>query len=164
MNVRIRLPRSPWDWFPWAIWISLLVVIVINAGMIWAALSTFPGSAGVDGFDASNNYNQVLAAEARAQALGWHIALRLRDGARPVLDLTGAHGRAVADATVSAEAERPVGPPDRRVLVWREMAPGRFVATAALPRGVWDMRLILRAGGHAVTARRTLIAEERRAP
>ena len=55
--------RNPgWRWFPWAIALSLLVVVAVNGGMVWAALRTFPGVAGTDGFDLSNHYNRVLAA------------------------------------------------------------------------------------------------------
>lgn len=164
MTMRARGPRSAWDWFPRAIWISLLAVIVVNAGMIWAALSTFPGSAGADGFDASNGYNKVLRAEAHAKALGWHIALRLRDGNRPALDLTGPDGRPIRGAKIGMEAERPVGPPERRAIAWTEPAPGHFRASTTLPRGRWMLHLTLRAAGHVVIATRDLIAEERRVP
>ncbi|MDE2005671.1 MAG: FixH family protein [Rhodospirillales bacterium] len=159
----LRLPRTAWDWFPWAIWISLLVVIVVNAGMIWAALSTFPGSAGEDGFDASNSYNTALRAAARAEALGWHIALDLHAGNRPELALSGPAGTPLPGAAVTTSAERPVGPPERRALVWHPAAPGHYVSDP-LPRGRWILRIAVRAEGHEVTATRAITAEERRQP
>lgn len=159
-----RGPRSAWDWFPWAIWGALIVVIAVNAGMIWAALATFPGSAGPDGFDLSNDYNRVLRAEAQEKALGWHVALRLSGGNVLRLDLTGPGGAVLAGAAPAAVAERPVGPKERRAIVFRAVAPGRFLATQGLPRGRWDVLLTVRAAGHVFTTAERIVAEERRVP
>ena len=159
-----RGPRSAWDWFPWAVWTALIVVIAVNAGMIWAAMSTFPGAAGPDGFDLSNEYNKVLRAEAQERALGWHVALRLEGGNRLGLDLTGPGGMVLPGAVPTAVAERPVGPKQERAIVFRAVGPGHFVAAQPLRRGRWDVLLTVRAAGHVFTTARRIIAEERRTP
>jgi nitrogen fixation protein FixH len=42
------------------------VVVAVNAGMIFAALASFPGKAGSDSFDLSNQYDAVLDHAQRA--------------------------------------------------------------------------------------------------
>jgi nitrogen fixation protein FixH len=155
-----RGPRSPWDWFPWAVAASLVVVIVINAGMIWAALATFPGQAGPDGFDLSNHYNAVLLAAARQQALGWKLGFGLGGDDHLVLRLAGPGGRPLAGVTAEAEAERPVGPRETRRFRLIPVAPGRWRSAAVLPRGLWQVALTLRAEGHLYSERKRIIVAE----
>src|ERR1039457_524351 len=76
--------RSAWRWFPLWVALSLLVVIIVNGGMMWAALSTFPGAAGSDGFDLSNNYDKVLDRVAQQQALGWTVQASVAADAHPL--------------------------------------------------------------------------------
>ncbi|MGC8476122.1 MAG: FixH family protein [Acetobacteraceae bacterium] len=161
---RRRGPKSAWDWFPWAVAASLGVVILINAGMIWAALSTFPGQAGPDGYDLSNRYNQVLRAAARQHALGWHVALRLDPENRLTLRLAGPDGRPLAGAVAAVEAERPVGPRELHRFAFVGTAPGRYRAAGRLPRGQWLVSLSLRADGHRYSERRRMIVWERPRP
>ncbi len=157
-----RRPRSVWDWFPWAVTAALAVVIAINAGMIWTAVRTFPGAAGADGFDLSNDYNKVLSAAARQQALGWHLAVQLDAGNRVTVRLGDRAGAPLAGARISATAERPVGPKNTTWLRFRESVPGRFVADPPLRMGRWDVLLSARAGGQLVTTTIRVVAEERR--
>ena len=43
---------------------------LVNAGMVYAALHSFPGKAGDEGFDLSNHYDAVLERE-RARGGAW---------------------------------------------------------------------------------------------
>ena len=52
--------RSMWRFFPLAVVAGLGIVVVVNAGMIYAALSTFPGQAGEGDFALSNHYDCLL--------------------------------------------------------------------------------------------------------
>ena len=157
---RRRGPRSAWDWFPWAVAASLMVVILINAGMIWAALSTFPGQAGQDGYDLSNDYNQVLRAAARQRALGWHVVLRLDAAHRLTLRLAGPDGRPLVATAAVAEAERPVGPRQVHRFVLIPVAPGHYRAGGPLPRGQWQVALRLRAAGQDYSEQHRMIVAE----
>lgn len=150
---------SGWWLFPWAITVAMLVVIAVNAGMVYAALHSFPGQAGSDGFDLSNHYDAVLARVARQSALGWRVQAEVDARHRPVLTLRDHDGAPLAGAVVQATAERPLGPAHSTALAFRETAPGRYVADIALnPPGQWD--LLLSAGAHAhelVTTRRIVV-------
>ena len=100
---------------PWAVAGSLGLVMVVNAGLVWWALSTFPGQAGGDGFDLSNDYDRLLGVAEKQAALGWSMAATLRDG-RPVLAFVDRAGQPIADLAIIADAERPLGPPKTKKL------------------------------------------------
>ena len=157
---RRRGPRSAWDWFPWVVAASLAVVILINAGMIWAALATFPGQAGPDGYDLSNDYNRVLRAAARQRALGWHVALRLDAADRLTLRLAGPDGRPLVATVATVEAERPVGPRQVHRFALIPLAQGHYRAARPLPRGQWQVALRLRADGHGYSEQQRMIVAE----
>ena len=158
---RRRFPRSAWDWFPWAVAASLVVVILINAGMIWAALATFPGQAGEDGFDLSNAYNQVLRAAARQEALGWRVALGVDPARRLRVTLAGPDGRPLSGAVAEAVAQRPVGPRETQRMELVPLPGGGFRAVLPLARGQWQVALTIHAAGHVYAVDRRLIVEER---
>jgi nitrogen fixation protein FixH len=150
--------RSAWRFFPWAIGASLGLVMVVNFGMIYAALHTFPGKAGSDGFDLSNHYDAVLDSVARQAALGWKLEAAADAERRPWLSLVDKDGRALAGAHVEATAERPLGATNTTHIAFREQAPGRYVAETPLNLpGQWDLSLVTDAGGHEVITTRRII-------
>ena len=51
------------------------VVVAVNVGMIYAALASFPGNAGEEGFGLSK-YNAVLDHVEREAELGWTMLAR----------------------------------------------------------------------------------------
>jgi nitrogen fixation protein FixH len=151
-------PRSAWRWFPWLVGAAMGVVVAVNAGMIYAALASFPGKAGTEGFDLSNHYNAVLDQAWHDTELGWTILARADGIGRPEVTLTDSKGSPLSGASVAASAERPLGARQVRRLTFRETAAGRYVADVALtPLGQWDLALSASAGGHAMVATRRII-------
>lgn len=149
--------RSWWRFFPWIAAAGMAVVFAVNGVMIYAALRTFPGHAGHDGFDLSNHYNVVLDRMDRQAALGWTVTAGTRDG-RPVLALTGRSGTALTGAAIEAAAERPVGDPLGRPVRFAETAPGQYVAAEGLtPAGQWDLRLSIEVQGQTFTTTRRIL-------
>lgn len=152
--------RSGWRWFPWAIAAAMLAVIAVNAGMMWAAMHTFPGQAGSDGFDLSNRYDRVIDRVQQQAALGWSVQAAADAERHPVLLLRAGSGAQLTGAVLHATAERPVGPEHATALAFRETAPGRYVATAALDeRGQWDVLLSASAQGHTYTTTRRILVQ-----
>jgi nitrogen fixation protein FixH len=150
--------RSAWRWFPWIVALSLLVVIVVNGGMMWVALSTFPGAAGADGFDLSNGYDHVLDRAARQAALGWSVQAGLDADAHPLIALTDRAGAPLAGARIEARAERPVGPADRTTLTFQATGDGQYRAAQALPEpGQWDLLIAAGVDGKTVSVTRRVI-------
>jgi nitrogen fixation protein FixH len=151
-------PRSAWRWFPWLVGAAMGVVVAVNAGMIYAALASFPGSAGEESFNLSNQYDAVLAQVQREAELGWTMLARADGDGRPEVTLADRQGSPLRGASVGASAERPLGAREMRQLTFRETAAGRYVADTALTTpGQWDLALSASAGGHAMVATRRII-------
>ncbi|WP_270935983.1 FixH family protein [Falsiroseomonas oryzae] len=129
------------NWIPWAFVGGMLLVVVVNLGMVYAALSTFTGVTTGKSYDRGRAYNQVLAEAARQDALGWRARVALEGG--------------VVLVTVADREGLPVGGRVEGVLLrplegaelhldFAAAGPGRFIAFAPLPgRGQWEARLTL---------------------
>ena len=102
-------PRTVWRFFPLFVALAMSVVIAVNAGMIYAALHTFPGNAGSDGFDLSNHYDRVLDRVARQAAMGWRLTADANASGLPSIVLTDRDGAPLTGARFDAVATRPVG-------------------------------------------------------
>ena len=67
----------------------MALVVAVNAGMVYAALHSFPGAAeGDEGFALSNHYDVVLERAQREAALGWTVAAQADEAGRAVVTLT----------------------------------------------------------------------------
>ncbi len=150
--------HSAWRFFPWYVAGALGVVMVVNAALTWFAVTSFPGLATQHGFDASNNYDRVLAAAERQAALGWTVRDTLTDG-RPVITLSGRDGAPLVGASIAATAERPLGEAETTELTFHAIAPGRFEADPALAWGKWDMTLTVTAEGHEYHSVRRVVVK-----
>ncbi len=150
--------RSTWRWFPWAVALSLLVVIIVNVGMMWAALSTFPGTAGADGFDLSNHYDHVLDQVAHQATLGWAVQASVDAEAHPRIALTDRAGVPLVGARIQARAERPIGPAEATVLTFQAAGDGVYRAAQSLPTpGQWDLLISAGVEGRTVNTTRRVI-------
>ena len=150
---------SNWKWFPWCIALGMGVVISVNMGMVYAALSTFPGIAGSDGFDLSNHYDNVIERMEKQSSLGWVMTVEADAQGLPVIDLAGPNGAALAGAVIEAKAERPVGDPRTRGERFTEVTPGHYKGAIPLDlKGQWDLAIKARAAGHDFVTTRRVIA------
>jgi nitrogen fixation protein FixH len=137
----------------------MVLVFLVNAYMVYDAYTTFPGVAGQDGFDLSNEYKQVLEAARQQAALGWQVEAGIGDGQFATLRLTGKDGATLTPVTVAARAERPVGPPSTTVLTFHPVGEGRYRANEVLGTGQWDVMLNIQANGHVFNATRRVAAQ-----
>jgi nitrogen fixation protein FixH len=150
--------KSMWRFFPLWVAAGLGLVVVVNAGMVYAALHSFPGQAGEEDFALSNHYDAVLDREQREAALGWTVVALTDATGRPEVTLTDRSGAPLNGASVAASAERPLGAPQRRALAFREATPGHYVASGALPApGQWELTLSASYEGHDIAATRRVI-------
>jgi nitrogen fixation protein FixH len=154
-----REARSPWRFYPLAFAGAMFVVFLVNAGMVWTALTTFPGAAAQNGFDESNVYNAVMADAARQKALGWQIKTAMREG-RAEITLNDRAGHGLSGATITAEAHRPLGPKNTTPLSFLPAGEGVYLARTALPlAGQWDVALSIARGDQTVRLTRRLRAQ-----
>lgn len=102
------IPHDPTRgrWIPWVFVGGMLVVVAVNAVMVWAALSTFSGLTTGQSYDRGRAYNQVLEEAVRQDALGWTARASLREG-RIAFAVTDREGRAV-EGVLEAHLLRPL--------------------------------------------------------
>lgn len=144
-------------WIPWAFVGGMTLVVVVNVGLVFAALSTFTGVTTSQSFDRGRTYNRVLE-EARAQdALGWQAQVSLAAETLSVV-VTDREGRAVP-GRLEGVLQRPL---ERTALPLELDAAGtgRFRAVVpGLAPGQWEARLTLHgAGGARLEIRSRVIA------
>jgi nitrogen fixation protein FixH len=148
-----------WRQFPRYMIMAMLFVVAVNARFIYVAISTFPGAASNDDFDTSNRYNAVLSAVDAQNALGW-VERAGTEGGMATVDITGPDHHQLTGATVTAQAERPIGTAEPIYVTFREATPGHYVAATTLPQmGQWDLRLRIAASGHRVRITRRVIVK-----
>jgi nitrogen fixation protein FixH len=151
--------RSPWRFFPLAVVLSIGVVVAVNAGLIYAALHTFPGAAGDDAsFALSNHYDTVLERAQRVATLGWVVTAATDDAGRVVVTLAARDGVPLHGASLSGTAERPLGTPQTYPVRFQEAGQGDYVADTPLPLpGQWDVTLSAAVGNDAMAVTRRVI-------
>ena len=151
-------PRNIWRFFPWFVAMGLGTVIAVNLGLVYFALHTFPGNAGGDGFDLSNNYNHVLDRMEQQAALGWVTRAEVDGAGRPIVLLSSQSGSALSGADLHVMAARPVGDPHATDVRFSEVSPGRYVGVETLvEKGQWELRVSATAGGHRFNTTRRII-------
>ena len=143
-------------WIPWAFVGGMGLVVVVNAVMVWFALSTFTGVSTPRAYDRGRTYNDVLAEAARQDALGWQVRVKLDGG------IVSVEIRDPANAPVHGDLLGALHRPLNREAVplhFLETGPGRFTAEAAnLPAGQWEARLTLHNAAGRMDVRHRVIA------
>ena len=158
MATRARGSRNLWPYFPWFIAAAMGVVIGVNAFMAYSALSTFPGNAGGDGFDLSNNYNAILDHMKHEAELGWAVHTEMDASGHPIVVLIDRSGGVVTGAAIAATAQRPLGDRHTTNVRFSEVSPGRYVGAAVLgEKGQWEIELSAATGGHEFSTTRRLV-------
>jgi nitrogen fixation protein FixH len=152
------MDTTVWRWFPAGLIAAMGLVFAVNGYMAYDAVTTFPGTAGQDGFDLSNNYDRVLATAQRQAGFGWQIEADVASTRYPMLRLADRNGTPLA-ADIDAYAERPLGSPDPTVLKFQPIGNGRFQASTTLFSGQWDIMLTIRADGRLYSATRRVIVK-----
>lgn len=154
MSATVNPRRSLW--IPWAFVGGMLLVFVVNAGMVYAALSTFTGVTVGKAYDKGRAYNHVLAEAARQDALGWQAEVTLAGGALRVT-VRDAAGLPV-EGRLDGALRRPIEGVEIPVTA-AAVAAGTWVAEAPPRAGQWEARLRLTAAdGRHLDIRQRVIA------
>jgi nitrogen fixation protein FixH len=137
--------------FHMLLWICSFFGVVIAVNILLAVLAneSWSGLIVKNGYVASQQYNGVLAAARRQEALGWTAALK-RDRGRLDLDIRGPDGGAVQGLAVTAKVTRPTHEHDDADLAFEARPDGGYVAMADLAPGQWVLDLTAEDGaGHS---------------
>ncbi len=148
-----------WRFFPWYLGGALGVVGLVNAGLVWAAIASFPGLATEHSFDVSNSYDRVLDAARQQAALGWTVRHSIAGDGRLTVTLAGPDGLPLAGASLTAVAERPVGPAEPMALTFHPTELGRFEADTPVGLGRWNLDLTVTAALHSYRTVRRLVVK-----
>lgn len=151
------MQKSAYRWFPWGLFAGMMVAFLVNAYMVYAAVESFPGVAGQDGFDLSKRYDDVITVAAKQAALGWQVEAVVDDARHPVLSMTDRSGAPLPGAAIKAEAERPLGPAERTSLAFHALDNAHYQADATLAPGQWDILMTVTSGDDRYTTTRRLI-------
>jgi nitrogen fixation protein FixH len=136
--------------YPWIFVAAMGLVVLVNAGMIWFAVSTFTGLSTEDPYDKGLAFNRTLAAAETQAALGWQVdvdAAASPAGAAPTVTLAVAFrdraGRMLDGLQVRAFLVRPTSAGHDRAVDLAAAGEGRYRATAALAlRGEWLLTIV----------------------
>lgn len=136
---------------PWLFVLGFLVVILVNAVMVYVALGSFSGLVTDRPYDRGRAYNTTLEARAKQDALGWTARFAIDaqgDGTqRLLLEVTDREGAPIAGATVDATLVRPVERGHDRGAALSERGAGRYAGTVALDLpGLWEARIVVQRG------------------
>jgi nitrogen fixation protein FixH len=145
----IAAPRR--SWIPWIFVAGMLTVVAVNAVLITAALSSFPGLVVPRPYDRGIAYNDELRRSRGQAALGWSVVPR-HDHDRLTVRITTEAGAPIDGLTVRATLSRPLeaGPP-----ITAELLPSAegYAAALTLPKpGQWELRLEASGAAGAYTA------------
>ena len=153
----VAVERSNRSYIPWIFVAGMTIVVAVNAVMIWLAVGSFSGLYTNKPRERGLAYNEIIAEQARRDALGWRIDATWRPEAnRLEVVLLDADGKPLAPSRLTAELVRPV---ERRAPLPVALVPtdiGRFAAELVLPeRGNWDLDIVIERGAErfAITRR-----------
>ncbi|MFM8820163.1 MAG: FixH family protein [Phenylobacterium sp.] len=115
-----------------------VIVIALNVWFLTLAYRTFPGQVSETPYEDGVAFNRHLAAQEAQARLGWEAAAAAGPGG-PWVEVRNAEGAALQGLTLTGRLERPATVAGRRILAFRETAPGRYEAPAAGLTGAWDL-------------------------
>jgi nitrogen fixation protein FixH len=133
---------------PWLFVAGFGIVIAVNAVMMWLAIGSFSGLYSDHARERGLHYNRIVAEQKSRDALHWQVDAKWRpDSGQLLLAVTGADGKPLAGARMSAELVRPVEKRPPVPVAFSDLGEGRFTSHVDLPaRGNWDLDIIVDAG------------------
>jgi len=136
-------------WVPMMFMAGFLVVIGVNATLIFLAQGTFSGLDTASPYERGLDYNRTLAADAAQARLGWHYDASItgENGTARVLriHLSDRDGRPLNGLTLEAFLVRPSNQGLDLAIVPRPAGDGSYASTFALPApGQWELRVVAR--------------------
>jgi nitrogen fixation protein FixH len=133
---------------------AFAIVAGVNGVFVWAAVSTFSGLAGDDGYRKGLAYNSTLSEAAIQQRLGWKAALTIDNASSLTLVLTDAAGVPLSGYDVAGWFERPAASQWDRRLSFAPTSPGHYGARLnATGYGSWIATLTVSRPGAGIIFR-----------
>jgi nitrogen fixation protein FixH len=136
-------------WVPMMFIAGFMVVIGVNATLIFFAQDTFSGLDTASPYERGLDYNNTLAAEAAQERLGWDYQASISGGSGTErtlqIQLSDHEGRPLNDLTLQAYLVRPSSQSLDLTIAPRPAGDGSYAAVFALPApGQWELRVVAR--------------------
>lgn len=136
------------------------VIMAVNGVFMFFALNTWPGLTDGNAYKNGLAYNRTLADGERQSLLGWKTQARI-DGETLSIVLAGKDGSPMNDATITANAARPVGEAHATPLIFAPVGDGVYTTRFAAPlAGRWKVDLHIRAGNDNFRAVHEVMVEK----
>jgi nitrogen fixation protein FixH len=136
---------------PWIFVGGMLVVVAVNAVLIYFAFSTWSGLATSHAYERGRGYNKALQAMERQDALGWSLRASLRPdaaGGELVIDAVDRQVQPLRGLAVEVTLVRPLGAAEKHRVELVPSGDGRYAARLpSLARGQWDAMITATATG-----------------
>lgn len=116
-------------------------IIALDSVFMVLAYRSFPGQSADNPYETGLRFNRELDLKAREAALGWQVQARLGASGEMVLDIRDKTGAPLEGLNVAGSLVRPATEAGRLAAVFRQIAPGRYVAAAPAQKGAWDVTL-----------------------
>ncbi|NJO32408.1 MAG: hypothetical protein HC869_04045 [Rhodospirillales bacterium] len=134
-------------WVPMLFIGGFLVVVGVNATLIYFAQDTFSGLETASPYERGLEYNKTLAAEAAQDRLGWQSQTRISSEAEGMHSLqvrmTDRDGRPLDGLTLVAHLVRPSNEGLDVTVTAQPMGDGRYGVSFVLPAaGQWELRVV----------------------
>lgn len=145
MGNAIEKPVRPFTgWHMLALTLSFFgVIIAVNIGLAYKAVSTFPGLEVDDSYVASQTFDQEKTAQ---EALKWHLKQGYDRGTKRLsLDFTDSAGKAVTLKDITVLVGRPTEAAQDQHPAMAQGADGVYAADADLPLGKWMLQIVAHA-------------------
>jgi nitrogen fixation protein FixH len=165
----IHKSESPWS-SPWVLgWIGMIVVVLaVNALMIWLAIDTSPGLVTESYYDHGANYEKTLQKRERRDQLAWNAKLQIPErilvgNPTPIrIIAVDKRGVPLAADTATLYAYRPSdADADFAVQMIIERA-GTYIAMAQFPLlGTWDLIASIKHGEDKLDITGRIFADRR---
>jgi nitrogen fixation protein FixH len=151
-NRRTGAGRFLPHWVPMMFVGGFLVVIGVNAMLIYFAQGTFSGLDTASPYERGLDYNETLAAEAAQERRGWqyHAVISGESDTERTLQvqLANRDGHPLDGLTLQAYLVRPSNQGLDVTIMPQPAGDGSYVATFALPApGQWELRVVARGDG-----------------
>lgn len=157
-------PARKSSWIPWLFVLGFLVVVGVNAALIFFAVGSFTGLTTTEPYTKGLRFNDQIRHVEAQKRLGWHVAARFRPtqprSGEIELQLKDRAGAALVGAHISVRFGRPVERDRDFTMVLQSAGGGRYVAPVDFPLpGAWDVRYRIQRDDQAIEAHDRLTVE-----
>lgn len=137
---------NPW---PFGLFLTLAVFVVVQLGVVTLATTTFEGLDDVEYYRHGVEYGKEIARQKMQKELGWKLDTKV-SGNTLLLAILDADGKPVTRAAVRATVGKPATIKHDAVLKLDEVGPGIYQTPLHLSPGEWRVRLEISKGDNLV--------------